>query len=123
MTKREYDTNIRIMEKTLKLYPLDLSEARAWIVAALFVAGNIVVPQLCHLIPGGGAALMPLYFLTLVASLRYGLGVGLLTAVLSPVVNNLLFGMPPAEILPSIVIKSCLLAFAAAWSVKLLLKR
>jgi hypothetical protein len=111
------------MGNTAKIYSLNLAQGRAWLVAALFVAGNIVVPQACHLIPGAGEILMPLYFLTLIASFRYGLGVGLLTAVLSPVVNNLLFGMPPIEVLPSIVAKSVVLACAAALSVKLMLKR
>ena len=40
---------------------------------------------------------------------------GLLTAVLSPLVNSVLFGMPPAAALPIIVIKGMLLAGAAAW--------
>ena len=40
---------------------------------------------------------------------------GLLTAVLSPLVNSALFGMPPAAALPIIMIKSVLLAGAAAW--------
>lgn len=38
---------------------------------------------------------LPIYFFTLVAAFRCGWKVGLLTAVLSPVVNCLLFGMPP----------------------------
>jgi thiamine transporter ThiT len=111
------------MIQTTKLHSLDLAEGRAWLMATVFVAGNIIVPQACHLIPGAGEVLVPLYILTLNASLRYGLGVGLLTAVLSPVLNHLLFGMPPIEVLPSIVVKSVLLAVAAAWSVKLLLRR
>ncbi len=111
------------MENSVKSFSLTLSASRAWLVAALFVAGNIVVPQAIHLIPGGGAMFVPLYFLTLIASLRYGLGVGLLTAVLSPVVNNMLFGMPPVEVLPSILVKSVVLAMAASYSVKLLIKR
>jgi hypothetical protein len=38
----------------------------------------------------------------------------MLTALLSPVVNSLLFGMPVAAMLPIILIKSSLLAIAAA---------
>ena len=41
--------------------------------------------------------------------------VGLMTAVLSPIVNSLLFGMPPAAVVPSILIKSIFLAVSAAW--------
>jgi hypothetical protein len=38
---------------------------------------------------------------------------GLLTAVLSPVLNYAFFGMPPASVLPAILIKSVFLAIAA----------
>jgi hypothetical protein len=57
---------------------------------------------------------LPIYFFTLIAAYKYGLGVGLLTALLSPVVNHLIFGMPPLAVLPIILIKSSLLAIAAA---------
>ncbi len=50
----------------------------------LFIAGNILLPQLCHLIPDGGKILLPIYFFTLIAGYKFGLKVGLLTAVLSP---------------------------------------
>jgi hypothetical protein len=108
------------MENNVKSFVLPLTEARSWLVAGLFVAGNIVVPQLAHLIPGGGQALVPIYFLVLFASMRYGAGVGLVTALLSPVVNHLLFGMPPVEVLPSIILKGAVLAVLGAGSVKLL---
>jgi len=44
--------------------------------------------------------------------------VGLLTALLSPLVNSLLFGMPPVAVLPAIIIKSTILAIAAAMAAK-----
>ncbi len=106
------------MEKNLTLYSLRLSDAKAWLAAVIFVAGNIALPQLCHLIPQGGMILLPIYFFTLIAAYKYGLGVGLLTAVLSPVANHLLFGMPAAAMLAPILIKSVALAFAAAYSAK-----
>ena len=78
------------------------------------MVGNVVLPQLCHLIPQGGLILLPIYFFTLVGAYKYGLRLGLLTAVFSPVVNHLLFGMPAAGVLPILLIKSSLLAVAAA---------
>ena len=88
---------------------------RTYIFALLFIVGNIVLPQLCHLFPQGGLMLLPIYFFTLIAAYKYGLRVGLLTAVLSPLVNSALFGMPPAAALPIIMIKGVLLACAASW--------
>lgn len=85
---------------------------RTYLAAIAFICGNIVVPQLCHLIPNGGLMFLPIYFFTLVAAFRCGWKVGLLTAVLSPVVNCLLFGMPPVASLPAILVKSLTLVAA-----------
>lgn len=99
-----------------KLYSLTYRDARTYLFATLFVVGNLVLPQLCHLIPGGGLAWLPIYFFTLIAAYKYGLRVGLLTAVLSPLINSMLFGMPPVAVLPEILIKSVILALAAAYA-------
>ena len=100
---------------TVKLYSLGWREMRTYMFALLFIVGNIVLPQLCHLIPQGGLILLPIYFFTLIAAYKFGFRVGLLTAVLSPLINSALFGMPPVASLPIIMIKGVLLAGAAAW--------
>jgi hypothetical protein len=103
------------MESTVKLHSLRIVDVKSYSFAALFVAGNILLPQLCHLVPLGGQILLPIYFFTLIAAYKYGFITGLLTAVASPIVNHLLFGMPATEMLPIILIKSALLASAAAY--------
>ncbi len=103
-----------IMQTAVKLYSLGYSDIKTYMVAALFIAGNIVLPQLCHLIPQGGMILLPIYFFTLIAAYKFGWKAGLLTAVLSPVVNSLCFGMPALALLPVILVKSSLLAVFAA---------
>lgn len=102
------------MEKEIKIYNYGFNELKTYLFVTLFVAGNILLPQLCHLIPNGGKIFLPIYFFTLIASYKYGIKVGLLTAVLSPVINSLLFGMPTLAILPAILTKSVVLAIAAA---------
>lgn len=106
------------MSSTVKLYSLDFSNVKTYLFTTIFVIGNLLFPQLTHLIPQGGLIFLPIYFFTLIAAYKYGIRVGLLTAVLSPIVNNLLFGMPPAAILPIILVKSVLLAIAAAIAAK-----
>lgn len=103
-----------IMNTSAKLYSLSFTNVKTYLFALLFVAGNIILPQLCHFIPMGGPTLLPIYFFTLIAAYKFGIRVGLLTALLSPVVNHLLFGMPSAAVLPAILIKSGLLAIAAS---------
>ena len=95
------------METSAKLYSLNYSNVKTYLFALLFVAGNIALPQLCHLVPYGGPTLLPIYFFTLIAAYKYGFRVGLLTAVLSP-------AMPSEAVLPIILIKSTLLAGASA---------
>ena len=104
--------------QNVALYQLSYSQMKTYLLAALFVVGNIALPQLCHLMPQGGLIFLPIYFFTLVAAYKYGFTVGLTTAVLSPLVNSALFGMPPAAALPIILIKSVTLAVAAAMIAK-----
>ena len=103
------------MEKEIKIYNYGLNELKTYLFVLLFVAGNIILPQLCHLIPDGGKMFLPIYFFTLVASYKYGVKVGLMTAVLSPIINSLLFGMPALTLLPAILTKSVVLALAASF--------
>ena len=101
---------------TLKLHTLGYTQSRTYLLAALFVAGNLVLPQLCHLVPQGGLRWLPIYFFTLVGAYKYGWRLGLLTALASPLLNAALFGMPPATALPAILLKSVLLALFAGWA-------
>lgn len=98
---------------TVKLHSLGYSQAKTYTTAALFILGNIALPQLCHLIPQGGAILLPIYFFTLLGAYKYGWRVGLLTAMVSPLANSALFGMPAAAAVPAIMLKSVLLAVIA----------
>lgn len=104
------------MTTDVKLYSLDFSAIRTYLIALAFVAGNIVLPQLCHTVHMGGPTWLPIYFFTLLAAYKYGIAAGLFTAVASPVTNCLLFGMPAEAALPAILIKSVLLALIAAFA-------
>lgn len=105
------------MIETAAFRPINLSvsNVKTYLFSTLFVIGNLVLPQICHLIPDGGKMLLPIYFFTLIAAYKFGWRVGLLTAVFSPLANYLIFGMPMLALLPVILIKSSLLAVIAAW--------
>jgi thiamine transporter ThiT len=103
------------MNASVKLYNYNFASIKTYLFASIFVAGNIILPQVAHFVPQGGFIFLPIYFFTLIAAYKYGLKVGLLTAILSPVINHLLFGMPPMAVLPAILIKSVLLAGVAAY--------
>lgn len=103
------------METTLKLRSLPFDSLTTYLAATVFVVGNILLPQLCHLMHQGGPTWLPIYFFTLIGAYRYGWRVGVLTALASPVVNSLLFGMPAVAMLPLIMTKSVILALVAAF--------
>ena len=100
---------------SIKLYSLNYNESKTYIAAALFILGNIALPQLCHMVPQGGMILLPIYFFTLIGAYKYGWKVGLMTAILSPVINHLAFGMPAAAVLTPILVKSTILALTAGY--------
>ena len=104
------------MNTTIKLYALNYRQSLTYLTAGIFIAGNIILPQLFHLVPQGGITWLPIYFFTLVAAYKYGWKVGLLTALFSPLVNSLFFGMPLPAALPAIMLKSVLLAAAAGYA-------
>jgi hypothetical protein len=103
------------METTVKLYTFGYNEVKTYLYAALFIAGNLLLPQLCHLVPQGGFIFLPIYFFTLIGAYKYGWQLGLLTAVCSPLLNHWLFGMPPSPVLAQILVKSVVLALSAAY--------
>ena len=106
------------MSTITNLYTLNLRNTKTYLFAAAFILGNLLLPQIAHLVPQGGFIFLPIYFFTLVAAYKYGIHVGLLTAILSPLANNILFGMPPVAVLPAIIIKSAIFAVAASLAAK-----
>ena len=54
------------MESTTKLYSLNYTNANTYLFAFVFIVGNVVLPQLCHLVHLGGPAMLPIYFFTLI---------------------------------------------------------
>ncbi len=82
-------------EQSIRLHSLEYRDVRTYIIAALFVVGNVVLPQICHLVPGGGLTWLPMYFVTLVGAYKFGWSVGVITALMSPLINSMMFGSPP----------------------------
>ena len=103
------------MEYTSRAAALTLDNWRTYLFATLFTAGNIALPQLCHLVPQGGLLFQPIYLFTVIAACRWGWRVALLTALVSPLLNTLWFGMPSVAMLPVVLLKSVVLALGVSW--------
>jgi hypothetical protein len=100
------------MNTTISSKALSLYDARAWMWAAAMVAGNLLFPQLCHLMPLGGKMLLPVMLFTLIAAVRFGTGCAVLTAILSPLAGYAVFGAPSGDILSAVLVKSLVIALA-----------
>ena len=92
-----------------------LSASQTGLRSLLFIAGNIALPHLFHLVPGGGVAFLPIYWFTLIGAMACGLTVGLTAALLSPLLGWLIFGAPAAAMLPDMLLKGTVLALCSAF--------
>ncbi|MBQ8096007.1 MAG: ECF transporter S component [Prevotella sp.] len=101
------------MEASVRLYTLNYDEVKTYLWAAVFVVCNMVLPQVFHLIPQGGIVFAPLSLVILVGAYKLGWRTGLLAAVASPLVNNLVFGLPAWGVLQVMMLKLVVLAVAA----------
>ena len=101
------------MEANVRLYTLNYDETKTYLWASLFVACNLVLPQVFHLIPQGGIIFSPLSLVILAGAYKFGWKTGLLAALLSPTVNHLITGMPATEVLPVMTMKLAVLALVA----------
>ena len=91
------------------LATLGWNEQRLYAWSAAYATAGLALPQLTHLIPHGGQMFLPLYLFTLIATLTHGWRAGLLTAAATPLLNHVLFAMPPAAVLPPMFVKSFLI--------------
>lgn len=96
-----------------KLYTLNYNETQTYLWAFAFIAANTVLPQLFHLIPQGGIIFAPLSFVILAGAYKFGWKTGLLAALASPVMNNLIWGVPLWSVVPVMALKLVFLALAA----------
>ena len=102
-----------IMEASARLYTLTYDEARTYLWATVFVAFNLLLPQVFHLIPQGGIIFAPLSLVILAGAYKFGWRTGLIAALASPLVNHLLTGMPETAMLPVMTLKLVALALIA----------
>jgi hypothetical protein len=104
------------MEANVRLYSLDYDEAKTYLWATVFVACNLILPQLFHLIPQGGVIFSPLSLVILAGAYKFGWKTGLLAALASPLVNHAITGMPAWEVMPVMTLKLAVLALVAGFA-------
>lgn len=96
-------------------FNLNFINWRYYLFTFLFVGGNLFFPWLVHNFPLGGPRFLPIYFFVLIGAYKFGWRVGVLTAIMSPVVNHFLAGMPATPMIPIILVKGIAMAVIASY--------
>ena len=93
-----------------------LAYTRHLVLTALCVALGLALPWLFHLVGGGqlGSTLLPMFLPLLLLGLLVPPGLAVWGGVLTPLLSSALTGMPPAPVLPEMVVELALLAGGAA---------
>ena len=74
-------------------------------ITALCIALCVVLPMAFHVIPNAGSVMLPMHIPVLLCGLVCGWQYGLLCGCLGPLVSSILTGMPPAAILPGMMVE------------------
>ena len=84
---------------------MKMSQIKRLTITALSVALCVVLPMAFHVIPNAGSVMLPMHIPVLLCGLICGWQHGLLCGILGPLVSSLVTGMPPAAILPGMMVE------------------
>ena len=84
---------------------MKMSAIKQMVISALCVALCVVLPIAFHVIPNAGSVFLPMHIPVLLCGLVCGWPYGLMCGVLGPLVSSVLTGMPPAAVLPSMIVE------------------
>lgn len=85
--------------------PLSLRNGLAWLVQAVFLGTTILLPIAAHAFGWSVFVALPMFWGVMLAGVVYGWQGGLAIALLSPIVNYFLTGMPVLSILPLMTVE------------------
>ena len=90
-----------------------MSPVKRSIITAVCIALCVVLPQAFHAIPNAGAIYLPMHIPVLLCGLICGWPYGLLCGLAGPALSALITGMPPAAVLPGMLVECGVYGLAA----------
>ena len=72
---------------------------------ALCIALGVLLPMAFHMIPNAGSVFLPMHIPVLICGLFCGTPYGLACGIITPFLSSMTTGMPPAMILPQMLIE------------------
>ncbi len=88
-----------------------MNNTRKLVLAALFIAIGVVLPQAFHMIPNAGSVILPMHIPVLVCGFACGPLYGLACGILTPLLSHFIFGMPPTPVLPGMLCELAVYGF------------
>lgn len=82
-----------------------ITPVKKTVLTAVCAALCVVVPLAFHGIPNGGSIFLPMHIPVLLCGMLCGWPNGLLCGLVGPAISSLLTGMPPAAVLPSMMVE------------------
>ena len=72
---------------------------------ALCIALGVLLPIAFHVIPNAGSVFLPMHIPVLICGLFCGAPYGLACGIITPFISSVMTGMPPAMMLPKMIIE------------------
>ena len=84
---------------------MKFSYVKKMVFTAVCIALCVVLPIAFHAIPNAGTVFLPMHIPVLLCGLACGWPFGFITGLLGPLLSSLITGMPPAAMLPSMMVE------------------
>ena len=94
------------------------SNVKKMVFAAACVALCLVLPMAFHAIPNAGQVILPMHIPVLLCGLVCGWPYGGICGILGPLLSSVITGMPPAAMLPSMMVECCVYGFTSGLLMK-----
>ena len=98
---------------------MKLSYAKKLVYTAVCAALCVVLPMAFHTIQNAGSIFLPMHIPVLLCGLMCGWPYGLICGILGPLLSSLLTSMPPAAMLPSMMVECAAYGCVAGLMMKL----
>ena len=94
------------------------SHVKNIVLSAVCAALCVVVPMAFHAIPNAGSIFLPMHIPVLLCGMLCGWPFGLTCGLLGPLLSSLTTGMPPAAMLPSMMVECGVYGFTTGLLMK-----
>lgn len=97
---------------------MKLTPVKKMVFTAVCAALCLVLPMAFHAVPNAGTIFLPMHIPVLLCGLICGWPYGGVCGLIGPLLSSLITGMPPAAMLPSMMVECCIYGFTSGLLMK-----